>query len=167
MKISKKVEEALNGQINAEMHSAYIYLSMAAYFESENLSGFAGWMKHQAEEEVAHAMKLYDFIHEREGRVTLAAIDGPPTTWESPRAAFEAAYKHEQHVTSLIHDLVALAIKESDYATKNMLDWFVNEQVEEEATSSAIVAKIKMAGSQASALLMLDSQLGQRSAGHE
>jgi ferritin len=167
MKISKKVEEALNGQINAEMHAAYIYLSMAAYFVSENLSGFATWMKGQAEEEVAHAMKIYNFIHEREGRVTLAAIAGPPTTWDSPRAAFEAAYKHEQHVTSLINDLVALAIKENDYATKNMLDWFVNEQVEEEATASAIVAKMKMAGSQASALLMLDHQLGQRGAEQE
>jgi ferritin len=164
MKISKKVEEALNGQINAEMYSAYIYLSMAAYFESENLSGFASWMKHQAEEEVAHAMKIYDFIHEREGRVTLAAIDKPPTTWDSPLAAFEAAFKHEQHVTSLINDLVALAIKENDYASKNMLDWFVNEQVEEEATAGAIVAKMKMAGTEGPALLMLDAQLGQRGA---
>ena len=107
MEISKSMAEALNGQINAELYSAYVYASMAAYFESVDLKGFAAWMTAQAQEEVAHAMKIYGFIIERGGRVKLAAIDGPPTEWQSPLAAFEAAYKHEQHVTSLIHALVS------------------------------------------------------------
>jgi ferritin len=162
MEISKSMAEALNGQINAELYSAYVYASMAAYFESVDLKGFAAWMTAQAQEEVAHAMKIYSFIHERGGRVKLAAIDGPPTEWQSPLAAFEAAYKHEQHVTSLIHGLVSKAVDEKDYATKNMLDWFVNEQVEEEASASEIVAQLKMLGTEGPALLMLDRELGKR-----
>mgnify|MGYP001827200186 CR=1 FL=1 len=165
MQISKSMEEALNGQINAELYSAYVYASMAAYFESVDFKGFATWMTAQAQEEVAHAMKIYNFIHERGGRVKLAAIDGPPTEWQSPLAAFEAAYKHEQHVTSLIHGLVSQAVDEKDYATKNMLDWFVDEQVEEEASASEIVAQLKMLGSEGPALLMLDNELGGRSTG--
>jgi ferritin len=161
--IGAKMQEALNGQINAEMYSAYIYLSMSAFFESKDLPGLASWMKAQAQEEVVHSMKLYTHIIERGGRVTLGAIDAPQTEWDSPQAVFEAAYKHEQHVTKLIHDLVALAIKENDYPAKNMLDWFVDEQVEEEATASGIVAMMKMAGSEGPALLMLDRQLAARS----
>ncbi len=167
MEISKKMAEALNGQINAELYSAYVYLSMSAYFESVDLPGFAAWMNSQAQEEVAHAMKIYAFIHERGGRVSLGAIDGPQTEWDNPLAVFEAAYKHEQHVTSLIHDLVTLAIAEKDYATKNMLDWFVDEQVEEEATASEIVAKLTRIGGEGPALLMMDAQLGARKSGEE
>lgn len=162
--LSAKMEKALNAQVNAELYSAYVYLAMSAYFESTDLKGFATWMNAQAGEEVSHAMKVYNFILERGGRVKLAAIDAPPSDWDSPLAAFEAALKHEQHVTSLIHDLVAKAIEENDYASKNMLDWFVDEQVEEEASAGAIVAKLKMVGSEGPALLMLDARLGQRKA---
>jgi ferritin len=165
--ISDKMEKALNAQINAELYSAYIYLSMAAYFESRDLPGMATWMTSQAQEEVAHAMKIYQHIVERGGRISLAAIDGPPTEWGSPAAVFEAAYKHEQLVTKLIHDLVALSIEEKDYASKSMLDWFVDEQVEEEASASAIVAKLQMIGDHGPALLMLDHELGARQAGAE
>jgi ferritin len=165
--ISDKMEQALNAQINAELYSAYVYLSMAAYFESKDLPGMASWMIAQAQEERAHAMKIYQHIVERGGRVALAAIDGPPTEWASPAAVFEAAYKHEQHVTKLIHDLVALSIEQKDYASKSMLDWFVDEQVEEEASASAIVAKLQMIGEDGPALLMLDSELGARQAGAE
>jgi len=165
--INDKMEKALNAQINAELYSAYVYLSMAAYFESRDLPGMANWMTAQAQEEVAHAMKLYRHIVERGGRVSLTAIDGPPADWESPAAVFEAAYKHEQHVTKLIHDLVALSIEVKDYAAKSMLDWFVDEQVEEEASASAIVAKLQMIGDHAPALLMLDNELGARPAGAE
>ncbi len=167
MEISKSMAEALNGQINAELYSAYVYASMAAYFESVDLRGFAAWMTAQAQEEAAHAMKIYGFIIERGGRVKLAAIDGPPTEWQSPLAAFEAAYKHEQHVTSLIHALVSKAVDEKDYATKNMLDWFVDEQVEEEASASEIVAQLKMLGTEGPAVLMLDRELGKRKFGAE
>jgi len=108
--ISKEMEQSLNEQINAEMYSAYLYLSMVAYFESVNLPGFANWMKVQAQEELTHAMKIYDFVNERSGRVTLKPIEGPPKEWPSPLAVFEAAYKHEQKVTGLINSLVDLAI---------------------------------------------------------
>ncbi|UCC83351.1 MAG: ferritin [Gemmatimonadota bacterium] len=165
--IADKMEKALNSQINAELYSAYIYLSMAAYFESKDLPGMANWMTAQAQEEVAHAMKIYQHIVERGGRVSLAAIEGPPNEWASPTAVFEAAYKHEQHVTKLIHDLVALSIEEKDYPSKSMLDWFVDEQVEEEASASAIVAKLQMIGDNGPALLMLDRELGARQAGAE
>lgn len=162
MVISDKMAGALNGQINAELFSAYVYLSMSAYFESKDLKGFAAWMNAQAQEEVAHAMKIYRFILERGGQVELKAIDGPPVEWESPLAVFEAAYKHEQHVTSLIHDLVALAIQEKDYPTKNLMDWFVDEQVEEEASASEIVEQLKLVGKDGPGLLMMDRELGQR-----
>jgi ferritin len=165
--LSKKMQEALNAQINAELYSAYIYLSMSAYFAARDLPGMAQWMRSQNEEEVAHAMKIFDFVGERAGRVTLAAIDAPQTEWESPLAIFEHAYKHEQHVTSLIHNLVKQAIEENDYATKNMLDWFVDEQVEEEASAAAIVAKLKMIGDHPPALIMLDKELGSRQSGGE
>ncbi|UCC72878.1 MAG: ferritin [Gemmatimonadota bacterium] len=160
--ISKKMEEALNAQINAELFSAYVYLSMSAYFNSSDFKGFANWMNAQAQEEVAHAMKIYNFLLDRSGQVVLAAIDGPPTEWESPLAVFEAAYKHEQHVTSLIHNLVALAIDENDYATKNLMDWFVDEQVEEEASASEIVEQLRLIGKDGPGLLMMDRELAQR-----
>ncbi len=164
MKISKKIETALNSQINAELHSAYVYLSMSAYFHSLDLPGFAAWMNHQAQEEVNHAMKFFNFVIERGGRVTLGAIAKPATQWTSPLEAFQTAYKHEQHVTKLIHKLADQAITEKDHATRQMLDWFVEEQVEEEATAAGIVAQLKMAGDAGTALLMLDRQLGARGA---
>jgi len=160
--LSKKMQDALNAQINAEMYSAYLYLSMSAYFEAENLPGMAGWMTTQAQEEMVHAMKLYGYTHEARGRVTLAAIEAPPTQWDSPLAAFEAAFAHEQKVTSLINNLVNLAIDEKDHATNQMLQWFVAEQVEEEAHADGIVQQLKRIGDATQPLLMLDRELGAR-----
>ena len=163
--LSKKMQEALNRQINAEMYSAYMYLSMSAYFESLNLPGFAGWMKAQAGEEMEHAMKLYGHVHERLGRVTLTAIDAPPTEWSSPLNAFQEVFKHEQKVTGLIHGLVDLAAAENDHAAGVFLQWFVAEQVEEEANADAVVQKLSRIGDQAGPLFVLDREMGQRQAG--
>lgn len=160
--ISKKMEDALNEQVNAEIYSAYLYLSMESYFKSQNLNGFANWMRIQTQEEVLHAMKIYDFINERGGRVTLKAIEGPPTEWDSALAVFQAAYGHEQKVTGLINDLVDLAIKEKDHATNSFLQWFVNEQVEEEASADEIVQQLKMMENAPGGMFMLDRELGQR-----
>ena len=122
--ISKKMEKALNDQVNAELYSAYLYLSMESYFKSLNLNGCANWMRVQTQEEISHAMKIYDFVNERGGRALLKGIEGPPTKWKSPLAVFEAAYAHEQKVTGLINNLVDLAIKEKDHATNSFLQWF-------------------------------------------
>jgi len=160
--ISKKMEKALNGQVNAELYSAYLYLAMEAYFESENLPGFAKWMRAQTQEEVMHAMKIYDFVNERGGRVTLKAIEQPAATWKSPLAAFEAVYKHEQKVTGLINKLVDLAIRERDHAANTFLQWFVNEQVEEESSVDTVLQELKRAEGAAGAMFMIDRELGQR-----
>ena len=156
------MEKALNEQVNAELYSAYLYLSMEAYCKSLNLNGFANWMRVQTQEEVAHAMKIYDFVNERNGRVILKTIEGPQTKWESPLAVFQAVYKHEQKVTNLINKLVDLAIKEKDHATNAFLQWFVNEQVEEEASADAIVQQLKMMKDAPGGIYMLDRELGQR-----
>ena len=160
--LTEKMQAALNEQINAEFYSSYLYLSMSAYFESINLGGFANWMKVQAEEELLHGMKFYDFVNERGGRVTLGAIDAPQTEWDSPLAAFEAVYKHEQKVTGLINDLVNLAIEEKDHATNIFLQWFVTEQVEEEAGADEVVQKLKLMGDARGGMFMFDRELGQR-----
>jgi len=160
--LSKKMETALNKQVVAEYYSAYLYLSMAAYFESVNLTGFANWMQIQATEELAHGTKIFNYVNERGGRVWLDAIDKPALKWSSPLAAFQDAYKHEQKVTGLINKLVDLAIKEKDHATKNFLQWFVAEQVEEEASADGIVQKLKMVGKEGGGLFMIDRELGQR-----
>lgn len=160
--LNKKIEEALNSQINAEMYSSYLYLSMSAYFESTGLSGFANWMRAQAQEELMHAMKFYDYVNERGGRVILGPIEAPLSEWESPLATFEATYEHEQKVTGLINDLVNLAMEEKDHATNTFLQWFVTEQVEEEASASEIVNKLKLIGDAPGGLFMLDRELGTR-----
>ena len=160
--ISNKMEEALNAQVNAELYSAYLYLSMESYFKSLNLNGFANWMRVQTQEEVSHAMKIYDFINERSGRVTLEAIKGPQTKWDSPLAVFEAVYAHEQKVTELINDLMDLAVKQKDHATTSFLQWFVNEQVEEEASADEVVQQLKMMENAPGGMFMLDRELGQR-----
>ena len=165
--ISKKMQDALNEQINAEMYSAYLYLAMNAYFQSINFNGFAQWMRVQYQEEMMHAMKIYDFIAERGGRIVLDAIDKPQGEWKSPLAAFEAAYKHEQKVTGLIHGLVELAKKEKDHATDIFLQWFVTEQVEEENNASEIVAKLQMLKDSAGQMFMFDRELGKRKAESE
>jgi ferritin len=160
--LSEKVQDQLNKQLNAELYSSYLYLSMSAYFQSLNLSGFANWMRVQAQEELMHAMKFYDFINEREGRVTLQAVEVPPSEWASPLAVFEHVYEHEQKVTGLINDLVNLAIGERDHATNNFLQWFVSEQVEEEASANEVVQRLKLLGDDKSGLFMLDRELAQR-----
>jgi len=160
--ISKKAVEALNEQINAELYSAYLYLSMEAYFESVSLAGFANWMRIQTQEELMHAMKIYDFVIERDGKVLLKAIEQPQRAWESPLATFEAVYKHEQKVTGLINDLVNLAIEEKDHATNTFLQWFVSEQVEEEKNACDIVGKLKLIKDSPQALFMMDEQMAQR-----
>jgi ferritin len=163
--LKESLEDALNEQINAEFYSSYLYLSMAAYYEDEGLPGFASWMRAQAEEERAHAMRIYDFVIDRDGSVTLDDIAGPPTEWSGPADAFEAAYEHEVEISEQINDLVALAREENDNATENMLDWFVAEQVEEEATAQAILDKLRHVGDDGPGLLMIDQELGQRGAG--
>jgi ferritin len=160
--LNKKMEEALNRQINAEMYSAYLYLSMDSYFRSLNFNGFANWMRVQTQEELMHAMKIYDYVNERGGRVTLKAIDGPPTNWKSPLAVFEAVYAHEQKVTGLISKLVDLATEEKDHSTNNFLQWFVKEQVEEESSADEIVQKLKLTADVPDRMYMLDKEMGQR-----
>ena len=159
--LSAKMASALNGQLNAELYSAYLYLSMAAYFQSLDLAGFANWMRVQTQEEMVHATKFYDYIQARRGRVALAAVAAPPREWTAPRAAFEDAAKHEQKVTGLINDLVNLAFAEGDHATVNFLQWFVAEQVEEEASVGAVVEKLKLAG-EGGGIYMLDRELATR-----
>ena len=160
--INEKMAQALNKQINAELYSAYLYFSMAAHFESVNLPGFAHWMRIQTQEELMHAMKIYDFVNERGGRVILKAIEQPPVEWKSPLAVFEATCKHEQKVTGLINELVNLAIEEKDHATNAFLQWFINEQVEEEKSASDIVGKLKLIEANPEGMYMLDKEMGQR-----
>jgi len=160
--LKKEMEEALNEQLKWELYSAYLYLSMAAYFEDIGLEGFAHWMKAQTAEELMHAMKFYKFIFERDGRVILQEIPKPPSEWESPEAVFEFAYKHEQEVTSRINKLMSLAKKLEDYATENFLNWFVEEQVEEEASFKALLNKLKLIKNDPQALFYLDKELSQR-----
>lgn len=160
--IGKKMEKALNAQVNAEYYSSYLYLSMAAYFESIDLPGFANWMRVQVQEENFHALKFYDHIIERNGRVNLEAIEAPPTEWSSPMNAFEETLKHEQKVTSLINDLVYLAREERDNASEIFLQWFVSEQVEEEDSVNTILGQLKLVKSSPEALFMLDKELAQR-----
>jgi ferritin len=162
MVIKEKMQKAMNEQIKAELDSAYIYLSMAAYFETMNLEGFAHWMRLQSEEEVEHAMKFFDHINERGGQVALKPVDGPPIEFESPLQIFQMAYEHEKKVTRLIHDLYKLALDESDYAANSMLQWFVDEQVEEEDSALQIVEQLEMIGDSKTGLLMLDRELAKR-----
>ncbi len=160
--MNSKIETAFNEQLNAELFSSYLYLSMAAYFESQNLKGMAQWMRMQVQEEHMHGMKFFDFINERGGKVTLAKIKEPKTEWRSPLDVFEDTCEHEDKVTSLINDLVDLAIKEKDHAANGFLQWFVTEQVEEEATVQEIRDKLKLIGDNPVALFMIDQELGQR-----
>lgn len=160
--VNEKMEAALNAQLNAEVYSGYLYLSMAAYFEDIDLSGFANWMRVQAEEELEHGMKFYDYIIKRGASVTLEAIEKPQTEWKSPIDAFEHVLSHEKTVTSLINDLVDLAIEEKDHATNNFLQWFVEEQVEEEENAMEILAKVKLAGDNNSIIYALNEEFSGR-----
>ncbi|NYT02157.1 MAG: ferritin [Methanosarcinales archaeon] len=162
--INEKMLAALNRQVIWEMYSAYFYLSMSAYFESTGFRGFANWMRVQAQEELFHAMKFYDYIVSRGGRVTLLQIDQPPEEWASPLKVFEDVLAHERKVTGLISGLVDLAIAEKDHAAWSMLQWFVNEQVEEEENAEEIVKKVRMVGDEKGVglLYMLDKELATR-----
>ena len=160
--ISKKVQDAFNDQINAELYSAYLYYSIQAYFEELNLEGFANWMTIQIQEELSHVAKFTNFINERGGRVIPKAIECPPIEWESPMAAFEATFVHEQAVSVSINKLVDIAIVENDHASKIFLDWFVSEQVEEEASVNAVVQKLKLMKDSPHGLFMIDRELAQR-----
>jgi len=162
MVIKEKMQKAVNKQINAELYSSYLYLAMAAHFEANNLLGFAQWLEVQAKEENTHAMKFYKYVIERGGKVTLTEIAAPPLEWKSPLAAFETVYAHELKVTALINDLLKLAKEEGDSATELLLQWFIDEQVEEEANAMLIVEKLKLIKDSSQGLLMLDKELGER-----
>lgn len=160
--LSEKMNNELNKQINAEMFSSYLYLSMSGWFESKGLSGFANWLRVQAKEETFHGEKIYDYVYERDGRVILEAIDKPESQWESPLQIFEEALNHEEKVSAMINDLVDIAITEKDHATNNFLQWFVAEQVEEEASAGAVIDKLKLIGNESAGLFALDLEMGKR-----
>jgi ferritin len=160
--LSEKLESAINDQIQRELASAYIYLSMAAYFEANTLPGFANWMRIQFHEEQAHAFKFFDFVYDRGGTVELQPIEGPPVEFKSPVEVFEITLGHEQKVTGHINDLYTLALEERDYPSQVMLQWFIDEQVEEEKNAGDILDQLKMIEGNAHALLMLDRELGSR-----
>lgn len=160
--LGKKLESKINEQIKHELYSAYLYLSMAAQFEAENLPGFASWMKKQASEEQEHAMKFFEYVNERGGRVVLEAIDKPDTNFGAPVEVFAAVLEHEQKVTALINGLYEIALEEKDYASQSFLTWFIDEQVEEEASAGGILETLKRIGDKGHALIMVDRSLAQR-----
>lgn len=165
--MNKKMLAAMNDQIQAELYSAYLYLSMSAYYESLNLPGFANWMRLQTEEENMHAMKFLDYIIARGGRVELKAIEAPPIDFEDPLTAFKMTYEHEVMVTARIHKLYALAVAENDFPSQSLLTWFVDEQVEEEKSTLEVVDQLEMIGDHKMGLFMVDRELGQRQPGAE
>ena len=160
--LDKNIEDAFNDQLNFEIFSANIYMSMAAQFDSMNLKGFANWMKIQYQEEMLHMTKFYDFINERGGQVVISGMEAPPRAWDSPLAAFEQALGHEQIVSGRINELMSLAMEKKDHASVNFLQWFVGEQVEEESSADAVIQQLKLAGDSAGAMFMLDRELGAR-----
>jgi len=160
--LKDEMQKALNDQINAELYSSYLYLSMAAYFESIDLKGFASWMKVQVQEELVHAGKFFDFVNERRGRVILQPIEPPPTEWATPIDAFMASYEHECYISERINKLVDLARDQSDHASYNFLQWFVAEQVEEEANTDGVVKELRLVGNQGHGLFLIDRDLAQR-----
>jgi ferritin len=157
--MKEKVLQALNKQINAEMHSAYLYLSMSAYFEDKGLPGFANWMKVQYHEELTHALKIFDFVNERKGRVILEPIAGVPNDFDGVIDVFEKTLEHEELVTKMIDDLVDIAVEASDHATQSFLRWFVDEQVEEEANVNALLDSLRLINGQGNGLFMLNREL--------
>jgi ferritin len=160
--LSDKLQKALNEQINNELFAAYQYLAMAEYFSAMNLDGFAHWMRLQREEEIGHAMKIFDFVIDRDARVKLSAIAAPPAKFASPLDVLKKALEHERSVTEKINELYAAAKKENDYPTEALMQWFVLEQVEEEASALKVVERLEMAGEDKAALLMIDREMGQR-----
>lgn len=162
--MKERIAQEINMQINEEMFSAYLYLAMAADFEAKNLPGFAAWMMAQYQEEMEHAMKFYHYLNERGAKVEFREIAKPQASWNSPLEAFEASLKHEKHITGRIHTMMKAAIEEEDYATQIMLQWFVSEQVEEEASVDAVVEKLKLINNSPQGIYMLDKELGARGA---
>ncbi|MBU2487971.1 MAG: ferritin [Proteobacteria bacterium] len=160
--LGEKIEKAFNAQLNAEGWSAYLYLSMSAWFSSQNLPGLANWMRVQAREEMVHAMKFFDYIQSRGGRVNLTEVAAPSFEWKTPLDAFENVLAHERKVTGLIHALVDLAAAEKDHAASSFLRWFVDEQVEEEESAEAAVCKLKLAGDAPGGLFLLDREMAER-----
>lgn len=160
--LSKRMEDALNSQLNRELYSAYLYMSMAAFFESQNFEGMANWMKVQSNEEMTHAMRFYNYILNRNGRVILTPIEGPQTEWGSPLHVFENSYQHEREITKFIYNLVDLSLEEKDHTTNVFLDWFITEQAEEEMSVSRVVEKIKLMKDAPGAMFMLDAELAKR-----
>ncbi len=160
--ISEKLEKAFNDQINKELYSEYLYLSMQAYFERLNLKGFVNWMNVQVQEEHAHAMGMFNYVHERGGKVELEAIDKPQVDWNSPLHVFEEVLKHEEFVTSRINALMDVAEEVKDRAALSFLDWYLKEQVEEESNVGGVLATLKLIKDDAKALLMLDKELAAR-----
>jgi ferritin len=162
--LTPNMQKALNSHLNEEIYSSYLYLSMAAYFEAKNLKGLANWMRIQSQEEYLHGMKFFNFTLQKGGKVTLSQIAEPKTEWKSIPEVFADTLKHEQKITMLINNLVEVAMQEKDFATNNFLQWFVTEQVEEEANVEEIIQKIEMIGDNKSGLYMLDNELGSRTA---
>ena len=162
--LNKAVQNAINDQIKQEFYSAYLYLAMSGYCETINLPGFAHWMRVQYQEELVHALKFFDFVNDREGSVELQAIEQPPSEFQSPLDIFQRSLEHERKISSLIHKLYELAVKEKDYPTQTLLQWFITEQVEEEKNAGQIVEQLKMTGGEPSALLLLDRDLAGRGA---
>jgi ferritin len=160
--LSEKMNTAINEQINAELFSSYLYLSMAAWSAKKGLKGFENWMKVQAQEELLHSMKFFDHVNGRGGSVKLEAIEQPHTEWENALDIAKVTLKHERKVTGLIHDLMHLAVEERDFASQNFLQWFISEQVEEEATADDIVTRLQLAADSKPALLMIDKELSAR-----
>lgn len=159
---STKLQNAFNSQIQAEFYSAYLYLAMATYCQERNLKGFANWLMVQKDEEIMHAMKLLSYLQERGAKVVLKEISAPPNEFSSPLALFEQVLMHEKHVTDLINKLYEVAVEEKDYAAQLFLQWFVNEQVEEEASATEVVEKLKLIGDNSSALFFIDQEMGKR-----
>jgi len=160
--ISDKLQGAINDQINKELYSEYLYFSMAAYLERIGLPGFSNFMRIQAQEEHVHGVKFYEYLLERQGKVILQSIDAPQPDFESPKAVFQDTYVHEQYITSSINDLMTIAIEEKDYAAQSFLKWFIDEQVEEEASMDNVLTQIKLISGDGKGMFMLDRELGQR-----
>jgi len=160
--LSNKMVKALNKQINNEIYSAYLYLSMSAYSTFKGLKGFANWFMVQYQEEMTHAMKIYDYVNDQGRQVKLMTIAQPPTEFGSPLEMFEKTLEHEKFVTKCINDLVNLAVREKDHATNIFLQWFVTEQIEEEANDNEIISKLKLVGNEGNGLFMIDKELATR-----
>lgn len=160
--INQRLEDVINKQINAELYSAYLYLSMAAYFESINLPGFANWMRVQFEEEQFHGLKFFDYLASRGGRIKLDAIEVPQFEWKNPLEVFEHTLEHEQHVTALLNNIAEIAEEEKDRPTRNLMVWFIDEQVEEEGNAEKIINELKMIGGNGHGLLMMDREFSTR-----